>query len=254
VIRADPTRLRQALLNLASNASKFTERGSIRIVVTRQPEDLGRDWVTMAVSDTGIGMTAEQTARLFEDFTQADASTTRKYGGTGLGLAISRRLCRMMGGDITVTSAPGQGSTFAIRLPAYARTTQPAPIEPAPRPVAPAAPKPGPPGRASGPVLVIDDDPTVRDLMERFLAKEGFSVITAASGIEGLKRAREARPAAITLDVMMPELNGYQVLEALKADDRLRHVPVIMISAIDELESVIRCIELGAADYPMAAW
>jgi adenylate cyclase len=246
VIRADPTRLRQALLNLASNASKFTERGRIRIVVTRQPEDLGRDWVTMAVSDTGIGMTAEQTARLFEDFTQADASTTRKYGGTGLGLAISRRLCRMMGGDITVTSAPGQGSTFAIRLPADARTPQPAPIEPAPRPIAPPAPKPGPPGRASGPVLVIDDDPTVRDLMERFLTKEGFSVITAASGIEGLKQAREAGPAAITLDVMMPDLDGWTVLAALKGDPALADIPVILVTIVDEKP---RGYALGAADY-----
>ena len=138
-IRADPTRLRQALLNLASNASKFTERGMIRVDVRRRPDDGGRDWVTMAISDTGIGMTPEQMAKLFEEFTQADASTTRKYGGTGLGLAISRRLCRMMGGDITVTSTPGQGSTFTIRLPADARTS--------PRPEA----EPAPPDRASPP-------------------------------------------------------------------------------------------------------
>ena len=217
VIRADPTRLRQALLNLASNAGKFTERGRIRLAVTRQPDDHGRDWVTMAVSDTGIGMTTEQMGRLFEEFTQAEASTTRKYGGTGLGLAISRRLCQMMGGDITVTSAPGQGSTFTIRLPVDARPSQPAATEPGPRPIA-TAPRPGPPGRAASPVLVIDDDETVRDLMDRFLVKEGFSVITAANGIEGLKRAREAHPAAITLDVMMPDLDGWTVLAALKGD------------------------------------
>jgi signal transduction histidine kinase/CheY-like chemotaxis protein len=245
VIQADPTRLRQALLNLASNASKFTERGRIRIAVTRRPDDDGREWVTMAVSDTGIGMTAEQMAKLFEEFTQADASTTRKYGGTGLGLAISRRLCRMMGGDITVTSAPGQGSIFTIRLPADARPGQPAATEPGPRSIA-TAPRLGPPGRAASPVLVIDDDETVRDLMDRFLVKEGFSVITAANGIEGLKRAREAHPAAITLDVMMPDLDGWTVLAALKGDPALADIPVILVTIVDEKA---RGFALGATDY-----
>ena len=245
VIQADPTRLRQALLNLASNASKFTERGRIRIAVTRQPDGGGRDWVTVAVSDTGIGMTAEQMAKLFEEFTQADASTTRKYGGTGLGLAISRRLCRMMGGDITVTSAPGQGSIFTIRLPADARVGPPAATEPAPRRIA-TEPRPGPPGRASSPVLVIDDDETVRDLMDRFLVKEGFSVVTAENGIEGLRRAREIHPAAITLDVMMPDLDGWTVLAALKGDPELADIPVILVTIVDEKA---RGFALGATDY-----
>ena len=245
VIRADPTRLRQALLNLASNASKFTERGRIRIAVTREPDDGGRDWVSMAVSDTGIGVTAEQLAKLFEEFTQADASTTRRYGGTGLGLAISRRLCRMMGGDITVASAPGQGSTFTIRLPADARAPLPAGIEAAPRPIAHPA-KPGPSGTTSNMVLVIDDDPTVRELMDRFLLKEGFSVVTAASGIEGLRRAREIHPAAITLDVMMPDLDGWTVLAALKGDPALADIPVILVTIVDEKT---RGYSLGATDY-----
>jgi signal transduction histidine kinase/HAMP domain-containing protein len=122
-MRADATRVRQALLNLGSNASKFTERGVVRLSVGRRPED-GRDWITFAVSDTGIGMTAQQMARLFEEFAQADASTTRKYGGTGLGLAISRRFCRMMGGNITVESTPGRGSTFTIHLPSEVEITQ----------------------------------------------------------------------------------------------------------------------------------
>ena len=116
-MRADPLRVRQTLLNLTSNAAKFTERGVITIRVTRQVEE-GRDWITITVADTGIGMSREQMDRLFQDFVQADASTTRKYGGTGLGLAISRRFCRMMGGDITVTSEPGRGSVFELRLPA----------------------------------------------------------------------------------------------------------------------------------------
>jgi GAF domain-containing protein/CheY-like chemotaxis protein/HAMP domain-containing protein len=245
VMRADPTRLRQALLNLASNASKFTERGRIRIAVTRQPDGDGRDWVSMVVSDTGIGMTAEQMAKLFEEFSQADASTTRRYGGTGLGLAISRRLCRMMGGDITVTSAPGLGSTFTIRLPADARTVQPVAGEPAPKSIA-AEPRPGPPRETASAVLVIDDDETVRDLMERFLVKEGFSVVTAANGIEGLKRARETRPAAITLDVMMPDLDGWTVLAALKGDPALADIPVILVTIVDEKA---RGFALGATDY-----
>jgi signal transduction histidine kinase len=109
-------RLRQALLNLMSNANKFTDHGTITIDA-RQRHEGSRDWVTIAVGDTGIGMTAEQMGKLFQEFSQADASTTRKYGGTGLGLAISKRFCQMMGGDITVESAPGRGSTFTIRLP-----------------------------------------------------------------------------------------------------------------------------------------
>ena len=244
-IRADPTRLRQALLNLASNASKFTERGLIRIDVRRQPDAGSRDWVTMAVSDTGIGMTAEQMARLFEEFTQADASTTRKYGGTGLGLAISRRLCRLMGGDITVASTPGQGSTFTIRLPADVRIPARAETEPASRPSV-HTPAPEPSRRTSRTVLVIDDDPTVRDLMDRFLVKQGFSVVTAASGVEGLRLAREARPAAITLDVMMPDLDGWTVLAALKGDPALASIPVILVTIVDEKS---RGYSLGATDY-----
>ena len=115
-LNADQMRLRQALLNLMSNANKFTERGTITIEA-RQGKENGRDWVTISVADTGIGMTAEQMGKLFQEFSQADASTARKYGGTGLGLAISKRFCQMMGGDITVESAPGRGSTFTIRLP-----------------------------------------------------------------------------------------------------------------------------------------
>jgi len=115
-LHADQMRLRQAMLNLMSNANKFTERGTIT-VDARQGQETGRDWITIAVADTGIGMTPEQVGKLFQEFSQADASTTRKYGGTGLGLAISRRFCQMMGGDITVQSEPGRGSIFTIRLP-----------------------------------------------------------------------------------------------------------------------------------------
>jgi signal transduction histidine kinase len=115
-MHADQTRFRQSLLNLASNANKFTEKGTITIAA-RQGQESSRDWITLAVTDTGIGMTPEQMGKLFQEFSQADASTSRKYGGTGLGLAISRRFCQMMGGDITVESEPGKGSVFTVRLP-----------------------------------------------------------------------------------------------------------------------------------------
>ncbi|MFN0066357.1 MAG: response regulator [Limisphaerales bacterium] len=243
-MRADSTRVRQALLNLAANAAKFTANGRVTLSVAREPEG-GRDWIALRVADTGIGMTAEQTARLFQEFMQADASTTRKYGGTGLGLAISRQFCRMMGGDISVESVPGSGSTFTIRLPALVEETpeqnrRPAP--PTPAATKPAVPRPG----GSMDVLVVDDDPTVRELMQRFLEREGFSVITAASGLEGLARARDAHPAAITLDVVMPDVDGWTVLAALKGDPTLADIPVILATIVDEKQ---RGYSLGATDY-----
>jgi signal transduction histidine kinase/CheY-like chemotaxis protein len=242
-MHADPTRVRQALLNLASNAVKFTEQGLVTIAATRVtdgPEEV----IVLRVSDTGIGMTTEQTARLFQDFTQADASTTRRYGGTGLGLAISRRFCRMMGGDITVDSAPGQGSTFTIRLPAVVDAASPSEARrDAPSHAAPRAAAPRPDRRT---VLVIDDDATVRDLMARFLQREGFVVATAANGIDGLTQARTLHPAAITLDIMMPDLDGWTVLAALKGDPALADIPVILVTIVDEKQ---RGYALGAADY-----
>ena len=239
---ADALRVRQALLNLASNASKFTENGLITITGERRHE-AGREWVTFAVTDTGIGMTPAQTARLFEDFTQADSSTTRKYGGTGLGLAISRRFCRMMGGDITVESTLGAGSTFTMRLPAKAEgadtaTALEGALVEERRPVL----RPS----TTRTVLVIDDDPTVRDLMERFLTKEGFSVVLAEGAVEGLRRAREIHPAAITLDVLMSDLDGWTVLAALKGDPELADIPVILVTIVDEKN---KGYALGAADY-----
>jgi len=245
-MRADPTRVRQTLLNLAGNAAKFTANGRVEILVAREEED-GRDWIVMQVGDTGIGMAPEQTARLFEEFIQADASTTRKYGGTGLGLAISRRFCRMMGGDITVESEPGRGSVFTIRLPAAVGEAEAgaAPARPAPR-RAPAPAQTGSAGAGLPRVLVVDDDPTVRELMQRFLEREGFGVLTAASGLEGLARAREAHPDAITLDVVMPDVDGWTVLAALKGDPSLAGIPVILATIVDEKQ---RGLALGAIDY-----
>ena len=244
-MRADQIRIRQALLNLASNAVKFTEKGVVTISAEREGSD-GREWIVFRVADTGIGMTPEQMSRLFQDFTQADSSTTRKYGGTGLGLAISRRFCRMMGGDIGVESAPGCGSVFTIRLPAVVEETVPAAAEGAPNPPF-AAQVPTRARRRDVPqVLVVDDDPTVRELMERHLTKEGFAVLTAAGGVEGLAQARRAHPAAMTLDVMMPDIDGWTVLAAVKGDPTLADIPVILVTIVDDRQ---RGYALGATDY-----
>jgi signal transduction histidine kinase/CheY-like chemotaxis protein len=243
-MHADQTRIRQALLNLASNAVKFTERGVVTIAAAREVEG-GREEIVFRVTDTGIGMTPEQTAKLFQDFTQADSSTTRKYGGTGLGLAISRRFCRMMGGDITVESAPGRGSTFTVRLPAIVTDAGAPGGAGAAAPTAALSVSRG--LRSEAPhVLVIDDDPTVRELMERYLTKEGFAVLTAAGGLEGLAQAREAHPAAITLDVMMPDLDGWTVLAALKGDPALADIPVVLVTIVDDRQ---RGYALGATEY-----
>jgi adenylate cyclase len=232
-LTVDPMRLRQILLNLLSNACKFTKQGEVKLRVKRVVD--GRNWIEIAVADTGIGMTPEQQAKLFEEFTQADSSTARQYGGTGLGLAITRKLARMMGGDVTVTSEPGKGSVFTVRLPGSAE--------------APARSSSGSDGRRSptaGCVLVIDDDATARELIADHLKAEGFSVATAAGGVEGLKLAKELRPTAITLDVMMPDLDGWSVLTALRKDPELAEIPVIMITIVDEHR---RGIALGAAGY-----
>jgi PAS domain S-box-containing protein len=225
VMRADLTKVRQSLFNLLSNSAKFTERGAIELAVKRT-ELNGAPAVEMRVSDTGIGMTAEQMSRLFEPFTQADRSTTRKFGGTGLGLAITRRFVRLMGGDIRVDSVAGRGSTFRILLPAQVT----APDAPA------ASPTENRPASDAqfGKVLVIDDDPTARDLMERLLAREGFHAVTAESGERGLQLARESRPDVITLDVMMPKVDGWAVLHELKSDPELRGIPVIMVTIVDD--------------------
>ncbi|HXX12287.1 MAG TPA: GAF domain-containing protein, partial [Burkholderiales bacterium] len=229
-MHADLTKVRQVLFNLLSNACKFTERGAVSLAVQRdQSADGG--WLSFSVMDTGIGISPEQLGRLFEEFSQADATTTRKYGGTGLGLAVSRRLCRLMGGDITVTSEPGKGSTFTVRLPVDVRHIRQNATE-----------APG----IAGTVLVIDDEAVVRELMQRFLSKEGFRVLTASDGETGVRLAREERPDAITLDVMMPDTDGWTVLSALKADRELADIPVVMLTIVDDKTMGYA---LGASDY-----
>jgi signal transduction histidine kinase/CheY-like chemotaxis protein len=248
-MRADQVKVRQALFNLLSNAVKFTHDGSITLNAERERMD-GVDWVIFRVADSGIGLTPEKIVRLFQDFTQADASTTRKFGGTGLGLALTRRYCQMMGGDVTVRSAPGEGSTFTIKLPAIVSEVKSELSSDAPDGITEVvsggdriADPPTPPSTC---VLVIDDDPSQRELMRRFLSKEGFLIRSAGSGEEGLRLARELLPIAITLDVMMPDMDGWAVLDALKSDAVLRDIPVIMLTMVDDPE---RGFTLGAADY-----
>ncbi len=239
-IQADQTRVRQTLLNLLSNANKFTERGKVTVFVGREPGDSG-DWITMKVTDTGIGMTPEQLGKLFQDFVQADTSTTRKYGGTGLGLAISKRFCQMMGGDISVESEAGHGSTFTIRLPAEIVAAQPVPL------TRTAVPDARVQASAKSPdVLVVDDDITVREMTQRYLTREGFSVVTADGGREALRLARELHPSAVTLDLIMPDIDGWTVLAAIKGDPALADIPVVLMTIVDEKN---RGYSLGAADY-----
>ncbi len=239
-IHADHTRVRQVLLNLLSNACKFTERGEIDLNVSRS--DLsGAEQICFAVRDTGIGLTPEQVGKLFQTFTQADSSTTRKYGGTGLGLSISRKICELMGGGIAVESTADVGSTFTVTLPINVEQ-RPEPVTPVEEPDEPLLPIP----ETASSVLVIDDDQASRDLLTRFLEKEGFDVVTATGGHEGLKIAREIQPAFITLDVMMPGMDGWAVLADLKSDPRLCDVPVVMITMVDD-ENL--GYALGATDY-----
>ena len=238
-VRSDPTRLRQIMLNLLSNACKFTEHGRVSLSVDRSRAD-GEDWISIRVVDTGIGMTSEQLGKLFQEFSQADSSTTRKYGGTGLGLAISDRLCRMMGGSIDVKSEPGVGTTFSVRLPA----DQPGVPDAVAIKMGP-APGGHAPERTNR-ILVIDDDATVRNLMRRYLSREGFEVVTAGGGLEGLEFARDLHPSVITLDVFMPDMDGWSVLQAIKQDAELSHIPVIMMTISDEKQ---KGFTLGASGY-----
>jgi signal transduction histidine kinase/CheY-like chemotaxis protein len=241
-MHADVTKVRQILFNLVSNACKFTDHGTVSLKVERRKTD--QDWIIFQVIDTGIGMTQEQQWNLFQDFAQADTSIARKYGGTGLGLAISSRFAQMMRGNIRVQSQIGEGSVFTVELPATVTMEQ----SEQPRAQAPAKTV----GEVAEPVvyadtvLVIDDDASQRDLMTRFLGKLGFRAVAAASGEEGLQKAREIRPSVITLDVIMPGLNGWDVLDRLKSNTELESIPVIMVTTVDN-QAV--GLDKGAANY-----
>jgi signal transduction histidine kinase/ActR/RegA family two-component response regulator len=238
-MNTDQMKVRQVLINLLSNACKFTDSGSISVAAV---EDIGTGWVTLAVQDSGIGVEQEQAERLFEPFVQADASTTRKYGGTGLGLPISRKFCRMLGGDLTVESEPGKGSTFSMRIPIhYVQRAQP---EAAVGEVM--MPTPSTLTRGGDTVVVIDDDSNTCELLSRLLNKQGLRSIPCNNAVEGIEAVRSARPLAITLDIQMKGLDGWNTLSVLKNDSSLFSIPVIVISVADEKPLGIR---RGAYDY-----
>jgi PAS domain S-box-containing protein len=242
----DMTKLRQILFNLLSNAAKFTHEGTVTLRVNNT-EEAGVQWLSIAVSDTGIGIAEDKIEHVFEEFAQADDSTTRDYGGTGLGLAISKRFCKLLGGDLSLHSELGEGSTFTVRIPAILPGTEPqiSSVESSQetpdidlesiRDIEPGST-----------ILVIDDDAEACEIIEHFLIKDGFNVVVATSGKQGLQMAHEIHPAAITLDVMMPSMDGWTVLRLLKADPELHNIPVIMLSMIDDRT---RGYSLGAVDY-----
>ena len=244
VMNSDITRVRQIVFNLVSNACKFTEKGSVNISVKK--EEVGsEEFVKIEVRDTGIGMTEEQMSKLFSSFTQADSSTTRKYGGTGLGLSISKQLANMMGGELMVTSELGSGSTFTALLPSDSRGLEdelslevPVKTKEAQQELTALS--------SEKKVLVIDDDPIVRDLMKNHLENDGFEVLLAEGGKEGIHLARTEKPSVITLDILMPEMDGWSVLRTLKADPETENIPVVMASILDEQK---QGLALGANDY-----
>ena len=238
-MHADLTKVRQSLFNLISNACKFTEGGRVTVAAERASRS-GREFVTFTVTDTGIGMTPQEVSKVFNPFTQADASTTRKYGGTGLGLALSRRFAQMMGGDIAIESVKGKGSTFRFWVPVDvtlgagdSAAVEAAVVQPGNQ-------------RGGDTVLVIDDDPGVHELLRRTLEREGFHVVFARSGEEGLKQARAIKPSAITLDIMMPGMDGWSVLAQLKSDRELAGIPVVVLTIVDNRSLGFT---LGASDY-----
>jgi signal transduction histidine kinase/CheY-like chemotaxis protein len=231
-MRADVTKVRQGLFNLLSNAAKFTHQGEIGLTVVSEEDGHG-EWIRMAVSDSGIGIPPEKIDHVFDEFSQADETTTRDYGGTGLGLPISRRFCQMMGGDITVASVVGEGSTFTIRLP---RTVVKEGEEPEVAAAAEATPAVVPEPGEEQVVLVVDDDPNALELLSRTLQGAGVRVVTASDGQEALELARKLHPVAITLDVIMPDMDGWEVLRALKADPETEDIPVIMVTMTDDSE------------------
>lgn len=258
---SDPHRVRQILINLLNNACKFTQDGTVTLKVAGHTKE-GSEWITFSVSDTGIGISDEMIPKVFEEFTQTESPTKRTHGGTGLGLAISRRLCHLLGGEITVTSELGEGTIFTVDLPADATAmasgVSEKPVSPMPPPPeTPVAssdgkwaptdkPRPAPSPDKPVTVLVIDSDPISRDLIRRFLDREGFRVEIAANGPDGIERAKRLHPDIISLDAMMPGMDGWTVLSRLKEIPELSRIPVIMLSPVDEKG---RALQAGVADF-----
>lgn len=228
-VRSDQKKLSQILYNLLDNASKFTREGTITL---RVQLDADPAFFMLTVQDQGIGMSATDLSRLFQEFSQADASTTRKYSGTGLGLALCRRFAELLGGQVWAESEPGKGSVFHVRLPIRSESRHPVPREIPPT------------SGHRGTVLVIDDEFTMRDTLSRLFTKEGYWVAVASTGAEGLQMARSLNPDLITLDILMPGSDGWEVLRQLKSVPELKEIPVILLSVLGDCD---KGLALGAA-------
>jgi GAF domain-containing protein/DNA-binding response OmpR family regulator len=241
IIYSDQDKIKQIVLNLLSNAAKFTQEGWIRLIVEKWDEDRLR----ISVADSGIGISEEALARIFDEFQQADASTTRQYGGTGLGLAISRNLARLLGGDLTAASEPGKGSIFSLTIPLQygRRSASPSGRTVDSAQVSDTSPKTD---AAKKRILVIDDDPDAAYLLQESLSQEEFIVTGAPNGHTGLSMAREGRYDAILLDILMPETDGWQILNDLKMDPETVNIPVILLTIVDKKALGFK---LGAAAY-----
>jgi len=239
-IFTDITKFRQILMNLLSNAAKFTRNGEITVEANRFIEH-GVDMVSVSVSDTGIGMTPEQLDKVFDEFTQADESTTREFGGTGLGLAICKKFADLMQGRIDVESTPGKGTCFTFSVPATAKDsgTQETPKD---RHTV----DDGAQIEGLAKVLVVDDDRSSREISKRILSKCGYHVITADGGVAGVEMAREQQPDIVVLDIIMPEMDGWQVLEKLRGLPETADIPIILQSMLSEKELGLA---MGADEY-----
>jgi signal transduction histidine kinase/CheY-like chemotaxis protein len=231
LIKADPTRIRQILLNLVSNASKFTDEGSISVVVRMSTEQTVNPELMITVTDTGVGILPEDQTKLFQPFSQVDDSPTRKTGGTGLGLSICRSLVEMHGGRIGVLSSEiGKGTTFFFTLP-----LEPVVIEPEVEDES-----------SNLTILAVDDDAQVISLYERYLKPQGYEVVPCTNSSLAVAKAKAIHPVAITLDIMMPDKDGWQILHELKSDPATRNIPVLICSILEDEE---KGINLGASDY-----
>lgn len=238
-MRSDVTKVRQSLFNLLSNSCKFTANGRIALEAASLVEN-GAEWVCLQVRDTGIGIPPEKLLHIFEPFTQVPNNEVSRSAGTGLGLALTKNFCELLGGGLTVESEIDKGSTFTIKLPRFFQAATEEELHPGED----AAQENAAERRQL--VLVVDDDASARDLIQRYLLREGFQAHTAATGQEALRLARELHPSVITLDVLMPGMDGLAVLQALKADPELASIPVVMVSTMSDRSLGAA---LGAADY-----
>ena len=234
-MHADALKLRQILFNLLGNACKFTSDGQVELNVLVAPNPAGEPSATFTVRDSGIGMTPEQCAKLFQPFSQAESSTARKYGGTGLGLSITKSFVELMGGEVHVESEQGKGSAFIVTLPLSVKEL---PTESSAEAPAKPAPIEENLDRSSGRrlVLVIDDDPYVADMLRRTLPRETYDMAVATAGEHGLVRARELKPDAILLDIVLPGLDGWAVLSEIRKDPTLAAVPVLIMTILDQAD------------------